>query len=201
MTAILPQAVESLLRVFGKLPGVGRRTAMRYVLHLIREGDACVAELARCLDDVARQVTLCPSCQGLSTDGRECHICLDPQRGPESVCIVAGIADLLAIEATGLYQGRYFVLHRLLSPLKGVGPASLGLGRLFERAQQGSVEELVLATPLTAEGETTATYVSRTVAHLPVRVTRLAAGVPVGGSIEYLDRLTLSRAFEDRKEL
>jgi len=189
-----------LVKVFSKLPGVGTRTAMRFVIHLVREGSARMSELADALSEVVANVRLCDRCFGLTDTEDTCDICVDPSREGATLCIVEGIGDLLALEATGQYRGRYFVLHRLLSPLKGVGPEELRLGHLQKRIKDEGIVEVVLGTPLTADGETTATFISRILAADNVRVTRLAAGVPVGGAIEYLDRMTLTRAFQDRKD-
>lgn len=174
---------------------------MRFVLHLVREGGDAMEELALALDESRQNVALCDDCRGLAEKESVCRLCGEPGRANGLVCVVESIADLISMEATGLFSGRYFVLHRLLSPLKGVGPDDLRLPRLMARIERDHVEEVILATPLTTDGETTATYLSRVLTRAGVRVTRLAAGVPVGGSIEYLDRMTLTRAFQDRKEL
>jgi recombination protein RecR len=201
MADAIPVSLRQLIKVLGKLPGVGHRTALRYALHLVREGPDALAEVARAMNAVADNVGLCNRCFGLTEVSDICHICQDPSRETGSLCAVEGIGDVLALEAAGLYQGRYFVLHRLLSPLKGVGPKDLRIDRLLKRVPEENIEEVVLATPLTTDGETTATFLSRVLTQKGVRVTRLAAGIPVGGSIEYLDRMTLSRAFADRKDV
>jgi len=201
MAEILPKPLHRLIMVLAKLPGVGNRTAMRYALHLVREGAERLQELSAALDDARLHVSLCPSCFGMTEMQGLCPICASPDRRPETLCVVEGIGDMLAIESAAQYTGRYFVLHKLLSPLKGVGPQELHVDRLLQRIREEAIAEVVLATPLTTDGETTATYLNRLLTLEGVRVTRLAAGVPVGGAIEYLDRLTLSRAFHDRKEL
>lgn len=173
---------------------------MRFVLHLVREGPDRMSELAAALSEVVANARLCDRCFGLADAADTCDICVDPSREGATLCIVEGIGDLLALEATGQYRGRYFVLHRLLSPLKGIGPEELHLGTLHRRIKDEGIVEVVLGTPLTTDGETTATYIGRILASENVRVTRLAAGVPVGGAIEYLDRMTLTRAFQDRKD-
>ncbi len=201
MADILPRPLQRLILVLAKLPGVGNRTAMRYALHLVREGAERLQELSSALDEARLGVSLCPSCFGMTEGDGPCSICSAPERRTDTLCVVEGIGDMLAIESAAQYGGRYFVLHKLLSPLKGVGPQELHIDRLLERVKVDSISEVVLATPLTTDGEATATYLSRMLTQSGVRVTRLAAGVPVGGAIEYLDRLTLSRAFHDRKEL
>jgi len=200
MPDVLPKQVQHLIRVFSRLPGVGTRTAMRFALHLVREGSGPLKELAEALADTAANVTLCKSCYSMADAGGVCDVCQDAGRTAEALCVVESIGDLLAIEATGQYHGRYFVLHRLLSPLKGIGPEELHISHLIERIRAEHISELVLATPLTTDGETTATYIGRLAAPVGLRITRLASGVPVGGTIEYLDRLTLARAFQDRKK-
>lgn len=202
MAEVLPPAVQRLVKVLAKLPGVGNRTAMRFVLHLIREGESSLDELSGAVSGAREEVGLCPLCYALSERTREsCRICAEPLRETGSICVVETIGDLVAIESTGLYRGRYFVFHRLLSPLKGIGPADIHVDQLVKRVRDEGLTEVVLATPLTTDGETTATFLNRLLGREGVRVTRLAAGVPVGGAIEYLDRMTLSRAFEDRKEI
>jgi recombination protein RecR len=201
MADILPKPLQRLILVLAKLPGVGNRTAMRYALHLVREGAERLDELSDALGEVCRDVKLCPACFGMTQGEGPCAICTSPERRPDTLCVVEGIGDMLAIETAAQFSGRYFVLHKLLSPLKGVGPQELHVDRLLERVRSESIAEVVLATPLTTDGEATATYLSRLLTQAGTRVTRLAAGVPVGGAIEYLDRLTLSRAFHDRKPL
>jgi recombination protein RecR len=200
MAETLPRSLQRLVKVLAKLPGVGSRTAMRYGLHLVRSGPESLRELATALSDVADNVQLCQRCFSLTESSKNCRICDDPARANGRFCIVEGIGDVIALESTGLFDGRYFVLHRLLSPLKGIGPEELRIDRLLARVKAEAVEEVVLATPSTTDGETTATFLSRLLTQAGVRVTRLASGVPVGGSIEFLDHMTLSRAFQDRKD-
>ena len=195
----LPRPVQRLVKVLGKLPGVGSKTAMRYALFLVREGEEAILEMADSLAATVEEVGLCEACGSMAPKGACCSLCTDPTRDSGLLCVVESIADLIAVEATRLYPGRYFVLHRLLSPLKGVGPEQIGVDRLVSLLEDRGVREVVLATPLTTDGETTANYLTRRLAQTDVIVSRLAAGIPVGGSLEYLDRMTLSRAFQDRK--
>jgi recombination protein RecR len=199
MADVLPKPVQKLIRILAKLPGVGPRTAMRHALFLVREGPAALQELSDSLAETARSVTLCTRCYAMAGADGTCEICAATDRLRDVVCVVESIGDLLAVENTGSYRGSYFVLHRLLSPLKGIGPDDLRVPALQERIRHDHVTEVVLATPLTTDGETTATFLARLLTPMGVAVTRLASGVPVGGTIEYLDRLTLSRAFQDRK--
>ncbi len=200
MAETLPRSIQRLVKVLAKLPGVGTRTAMRYALHLVRQGNESLQELASALGEVAGSVTLCDRCFGLTENREVCLLCEDPSRANGNICVVESIGDVLALEGTGLFRGRYFVLHKLLSPLKGIGPEDLRVDRLMTRVREEKIGEVVLATPLTTDGETTATFLSRVLGNAGVRVTRLAAGVPVGGSVEYLDHMTLTRAFQDRKD-
>lgn len=200
MAETLPRTIQRLIKVLSKLPGVGNRTAMRYALHLVRTGRETLLELASAVTEVAQKVKLCERCFALTEDSSVCQICDDPRRADGRICIVEGFGDVIALESAGLFGGRYFVLHKLLSPLKGIGPEELRIDRLMARVKAESIEEVVLATPLTTDGETTATYLSRILTGAGARVTRLASGVPVGGSIEYLDHMTLTRAFQDRKD-
>ncbi len=200
MAELLPKAVQNLIRVFSKFPGVGKRTATRFVLDLVRDGDERFRELRDVLNLAMDEVNLCEQCYGLAEGKEVCRICADPGRGGKTLCIVESIADQLAVESAGSYSGRYFVLHRLLSPLRGVGPDDLNLGELGRRIEEEEIGEVIVATPMTTDGETTATYIKKMLAPLDIPVSRLASGVPMGGSIEYLDQLTLGRALRDRKE-
>ncbi len=200
MAETLPRTIQRLVKVLAKLPGVGSRTAMRYALHLVRAGEVSLLEVATAVTDVAESVEFCDRCFALTENTNVCQICNDPLRADGRICIVEGFGDVIALESTGLFGGRYFVLHKLLSPLKGIGPEELRIDRLMSRIKAEKITEVVLATPLTTDGETTATYLSRILTQAGARVTRLASGVPVGGSIEYLDHMTLTRAFQDRKE-
>lgn len=194
-----PSALQRLVALLTRLPGVGRRSADRAALELVVHPEKLV-ELLQAMEQVQSEVALCPLCRGLAPSQSPCGICADPRRDKSVLCVVESVADLVAMERGGVYPGRYFVLHRLLSPLKGVGPQDIRLDLIEQRVESGEVKEVILATPLTADGETTATYLRRTLAPYPVRVTRLATGVPVGGALEYLDGVTLSRAMADRKE-
>lgn len=199
MADYYPPELQKLVSLLARLPGVGRRSADKAALELVAHPER-LEEISHALAAVNERVSLCPTCRGLSSAGEMCSICCDARREERLVCVVEGISDLTAMERSGFYRGRYFVLHRLLSPLKGIGPDDLGLELLEARCSSGQVQELVLATPMTADGETTATYLRRTLSPYPIRITRLATGVPVGGTLEYLDGVTLSRALADRKE-
>ena len=182
------------------MPGVGEKSAQRMALFVLRSDRDAVEEFARCLLEVKQRVGLCEVCGNVAEETR-CVICADARRSDEIICVVEQPQDVYMLERTGAFRGRYQVLHGVLSPMDGVGPAELRLGNLRERAGQGATREVVVATNPTVEGEATALYVSRMLEGLPVRVTRLARGLPVGGSIEFLDEATLGRAFEGRQEV
>ena len=189
-----------LVALLKKMPGVGERSAQRMALHILRSDRAAVEELSRTLLEVKERVGLCEVCGNVSEAAR-CVICADARRSDETLCVVEQPQDVYMLERTGGFRGRYQVLHGVLSPLDGVGPEDLRLGGLRQRVQAGGTREVIVATNPTVEGEATALYVSRLLEGLGVRVTRLARGLPVGGSIEFLDEATLGRALEGRHEV
>ena len=186
-----------MIVLFSRLPGIGERTATRLAFAALAEGDDYLGDLARSLDEVTEKITYCTSCHMLA-ESELCGICADPARDDRVMCIVATIPDVMAFERSGAFRGRYHVTHGVLSPLKGVGPSELRLDNLRGRLIDGGVEEVILATPTGVEGEATALYLTRTLADLGLRVTRIATGVPMGGELEYVDPTTLSRALQGR---
>lgn len=198
MTADDP--IASLISLLSRLPGVGERTAARLAFHVL-EGDAQYAQaLGRALGTIHDEVTRCEVCGNYGAEQR-CAICQDPRRDDSLICVVAKVPDLIALEALGTFRGRYHVLHGLLAPLDGVGPDQLPLGALLRRVKNGAVEEVIVATPLNVEGEATALYVAEALGGSGVRVSRIAAGVPHGGELEFTDQVTLGRALEDRRSV
>ncbi len=196
MTADDP--IASLISLLSRLPGVGERTAARLAFHVL-EGDAQYAEaLGRALSTIHDEVTRCEVCGNYGAESR-CTICQDLRRDESLICVVAKVPDLIALEALGTFRGRYHVLHGLLAPLDGVGPDQLPLGALERRIANGRVQEVIVATPLNVEGEATALYVAEALRDAEVRVSRIAAGVPHGGELEFTDQVTLGRALEDRR--
>lgn len=196
MTADDP--IASLISLLSRLPGVGERTAARLAFHVL-EGDAQYAEaLGRALSTIHDEVTRCDVCGNYGAESR-CAICKDPRRDESLICVVAKVPDLIALEALGTFRGHYHVLHGLLAPLDGVGPDQLPLGALERRIANGHVQEVIVATPLNVEGEATALYVAEALRDVEVRVSRIAAGVPHGGELEFTDQVTLGRALEDRR--
>jgi recombination protein RecR len=196
MTAKDP--IASLISLLSRLPGIGTRTAARLAFHVL-EGDPQYAEalgesLRRIHDEVAR----CELCGNYGAESR-CAICSDPRRDASLICIVAKVPDLIALEALGSFRGRYHVLHGLLAPLDGIGPSQLPLDALERRIAEEGVKEVIVATPLNVEGEATALYIADALSASTVRVSRIAAGVPHGGELEFTDQVTLGRALEDRR--
>ena len=195
-----PAALERLTEQFARLPGIGMKSAQRlafYVLSLPKE-DA--DSFAQAIVDAKNSVRLCPVCQNL-TDQELCGVCADPERDHSLICVVAEPKDVIAMERAREYNGRYHVLHGVLSPMNGVGPDDLHIKSLLDRVAQGEVREVIMATNPDTEGEATAMYLSRLLKPFGVKVTRLAYGVPVGGHLEYADDATLMRALEGRREI
>ena len=197
--------IRRLVSLFSRLPGVGEKTAHRYVLHLLT-GDPVVAkDLGAELATLHDELRPCERCGNVAevTVGQPvvCAICQDGKRDPKVLCVVGRVHDLMAIERTGAMRGRYFVLGRLLSPLEGIGPEELPLPRLSARIKEEGVTEVIVATPPSVDGEATAMYLAQVLKPLGLRVSRIASGVPHGGDLEFTDQVTLGRAFEGRRDL
>lgn len=190
--------VQRLVGELARLPGIGEKTATRLAFHLVRAPEDQVRALAQALVELVEKTRLCSSCMNV-TDDDPCAMCRDTRRDPETICVVATPADLIAIERGGHYQGRYHVLHGLLSPLDGIGPDDLRVAELMRRL--ADVKEVIVATSPSVEGEATAMYLARMIKPLGVKVTRIATGLPVGGEIEYSDQATLARALAHRSTL
>ncbi len=193
-------AVQDLIDELGRLPGVGPKSAQRIAFHLMQADTADASRLAEAITQVKATVRFCQRCWNIS-EAEECRICRDPRRDEAVVCVVEEARDVVAIERTREYRGRYHVLGGAISPIDGVGPDELHVKELLGRLDDEPVEELILATNPNVEGEATASYLSRLVTPLGVRVTRLASGLPVGGDLDYADEVTLGRAFLGRREL
>lgn len=189
-----------LVAAFKKLPGVGEKSAQRMALHVLRADRGAVEELVETLRAVKERVGFCEICANVAEEAR-CVVCNDVRRNDEMICVVEQPQDVYMLERTGQFRGRYQVLHGVLSPIDGIGPADLHLEHFAERVREGGTREVVVATNPTVEGEATALYVCKLLEGAGVRVTRLARGLPVGGSIEYLDEATLGRAFEGRRDV
>lgn len=186
-----------------RLPGIGERTARRLVYHLLKSDRGLMRALAAALVDVADRVHECARCCAITAAEGECDVCRDPRRTPDLLCVVATLQDQAALEATGEFRGRYHVLHGTLAPLDGVGPDDLRVRELLRRlaGADGDVREVILATPPTVDGEATALYLARQLSASGLTVSRIASGVPVGGELQFADRLTLSRALSLRRAL
>jgi recombination protein RecR len=189
-----------LVSLFKKMPGLGEKSAQRLALWILRSDRDTVEELARALLEIKDRVGLCEVC-GNVAEGPRCVVCQDARRSDDSICVVEQPQDVYMLERTGAFHGRYQVLHGALSPMDGVGPEQLRLGSLAERVRRSGAREVVVATNPTLEGDATALYIGQMLQGSGVRVTRLARGLPVGGSIEFLDEATLGRAFEGRAEV
>ena len=181
-----------------RLPGIGEKTAERLALHLLHMKDHFVEELGRSILDVKQKVRLCSRCFALS-DGELCAICSNPARDAAAVCVVEQPGDMVALEKSGAFHGHYHVLSGVLSPLNGVGPDDIRIRELLQKVAAGGVREVVLATGTSVEGEATAAYIGGLLEGLPVSVTRIASGIPMGGDLKYVDQVTLKKAMESRR--
>jgi len=193
-------AVQDLIDELGRLPGVGPKSAQRIAFHLLAAEPADVERLAAVLVRVKSEVRFCRVCGNVS-EADECRICLDQRRDPSVICVVEEPKDVVAVERTREFRGRYHVLGGAISPIDGVGPEDLRIRELMLRLQDGVVTEIILATDPNLEGEATATYLARLIRPMDVAVSRLASGLPVGGDLEYADEVTLGRAFSGRRRV
>ena len=191
------QPLSRLIQELSRLPGIGEKTASRLALHILRSPRESAESLSRAILEVKEKIRLCSRCFNL-TDQDLCRICQDAKRNQEVVCVVSGPEDLMALERSGGYQGLYHVLHGVLSPLEGIGPQDLRLEELLSRLRGGTIQEVILATNPSVEGEATAQYLSQVIKPLGVRVTRIARGVPMGGDLQYIDQVTLTKSLENR---
>ena len=198
--ALHAKPIDQLIEALTRLPGIGRKTAARLTFHILRSSLSEAQALARAILDVKEKIRLCSTCFNL-TDEDPCRVCQDEHRSKEILCVVEGPNDLIAIENTGAFKGRYHVLHGALSPLEGVGPENIKVKELMERLHREKVAEVILATNPTVEGGATALYLIDLIRPLGIRVTRIAYGIPMGGEIEYSDVMTLSKALEGRREI
>jgi recombination protein RecR len=197
--------LRKALALFGRLPGVGEKTAHRYVLHLLTASGDLASELGRAVLELPTHFAPCSSCGNIAelagATSAQCAICTDHKRDAKLLCVVARVTDLMAFEKPGTYRGVYFVLSGLLSPLEGIGPDALPIAQLLKRIQSEQIREVILATPATVDGEATALFLRREMQALDVTVSRIASGIPHGGDIEFIDSVTLGRALEGRKTL
>jgi len=196
-----PGPIARLIEQLQKLPGIGEKTATRLAYHILKSQAALGQGLSDAIRRVKEEVVLCRTCWNL-TDADPCSICRDDRRDKRQICVVEEPPDLLAVERTGRYHGKYHVLHGALSPLDGIGPEDLHLDALLDRLKSvGPDCEVILATNLNADGEATALYLARVLKPLGHRVTRIAQGIPTGGDLEYVDPLSIGKSFENRREM
>jgi recombination protein RecR len=198
----MPEHAKPMARLIDalrRLPGIGPKSAQRIAFHILKGERAEADEIAAAIQDLKDKIGLCEICNNV-TETNPCSICSDPSRNTKQLCIVEEPGNLLPIERTGQYRGHYHVLHGALSPLQGIGPEQLRIANLVERLKSG-VEEVIIATNPTVDGEVTATYLSKLLKPQGVSVTRIAMGVPVGGDLEYVDEVTIAKAMEGRREI
>lgn len=199
---LLPEPVQDLINALSRLPGIGPKTASRLTFYLLRTGDDLPLQLADALNNLRSGITYCQTCFNITTSGRvECEICASAERDPGLICVVEEPLDVIALERTAGYLGRYHVLHGALSPIEGIGPDDLRIRELVARVRSGEVRELILATNPSMEGDYTAAYLRQQLSGYHLRITRLALGLPVGGDLEYTDQSTLLRALSGRQEM
>jgi len=199
---LLPEPVQNLIQAFSRLPGIGPKTASRLAFYLLKSSAEMSIDLAEALQQLKSGTADCPICFNITGSGRNmCEICASPDRDGSMICVVEEPLDVLALERSSGFQGRYHVLHGVLSPIEGVGPEDLKIIELLRRLQGGGVREVILATNPSMEGDATAMYLRAQMSGLGIRVTRLARGLPVGGDLEYADPNTLLRALAGRQEM
>lgn len=190
--------IEDGVQAFASLPGIGKKTALRLVIHLLQEDESVAKDISEAIHRLRTEIKYCNQCGNVS-DEDTCRVCLDPARHQELICVVENFRDILAIENTGHFKGVYHILGGLISPLDGIGPERLNIEKLLERIQSGGVHEVMMALNPTIEGDTTLFYLSRQLEALDVKVTTLARGVAFGGELEYVDEVTLARSIQSRR--
>ncbi|MCZ0717908.1 recombination mediator RecR [Aerococcus kribbianus] len=195
-----PEPIAHLIDSFSKLPGIGRKTASRLAFYILDMDEGDVLQFANALIDVKRELQYCSVCGNITQDD-PCEICADPNRNNEQILVVEQIRDVVSMERMHEFTGKYHVLHGVLSPMDGTGPEDLNIPSLLTRLQDETVKEVIIATNATAEGEATATYLSRLIKPAGIKVSRIAYGLSVGSDIEYADEMTLMRALEGRREI
>lgn len=194
-----PQSLERLMAELAKLPGIGPKSAQRLAFYILERGDGFAHGLASALTDAAEKLGECPVCFNIAEEGH-CALCENKSRDDSVICVVESPRDIIPIERSGSFRGRYHVLGGLLSPMEGIGPGELHLKELLKRLEDEAVTEVILATSSDVEGEATAVYIADLLKPLGITVTRIAQGMPVGGDLEYIDEITLARALTGRRE-
>jgi len=194
------EPLERLIAEFKRLPGVGQKSAQRLAFHVMRTPRESALRLSQALLDVKDNLTLCSVCNNISS-GELCNFCSDPRRNQKVICVVEDANNVIPIETTRSFNGLYHVLHGAISPLRGVGPEQLKIKSLLERLSDAGIEEIILATNPTVEGEATAAYLSRLIKPLGLKVTRIAMGIPVGSDLDFADEVTMLKSLENRREI
>lgn len=199
---LLPEPIQKLINALERLPGIGPKSASRLAFYLLRADVSFSDDLAEALTRLKDKVTFCEECFNITMAGREvCEVCESPERDDGIICVVEEALDVLALEHTGGYFGKYHVLHGVLSPIEGIGPDDIKIRPLIERVARGEVKEIIMATNPSMEGDTTALYIQQQLEPYNLRITRLARGLPVGGDLEYADQNTLLRALAGRQDM
>jgi recombination protein RecR len=196
---VIPDSIQNLIDEFAKLPGIGPKTAQRLTFYLLRKPDKSSKDLGKAADELKGGIKYCEICKNF-TDQDICAICADTGRDNETICVVSEPLDVVALEKTHSYTGKYHVLGGVISPVDGIGPDELFIAELVKRVKAGGIKEIILATNPNLEGETTSLYIVKALSGVDVKITRLAHGLPMGGDLEYADEITLSRAIEGRRD-
>ena len=191
------QLLENAVNAFASLPGIGRKSALRMALHILRQGPANANKFISAISEMSQNIQYCEKCHNIS-DKPKCEICSDPRRDQTTICVVESIKEVMLIENTAQYHGVYHVLGGVISPMNGISPSDLEISSLVERVEQGNIKEVILALSPNMEGDTTCFYIYRKLAHLPVAVTTIARGVAIGDDLEYADEITLGRSILNR---
>jgi recombination protein RecR len=197
--ASLPENIQKVIEGFAKLPGIGQKSAERLTFYLLRKPDHDVQEFASAIENLKTGLNQCVICSNL-TQGEKCAICMNDKRDPSVVCVVEEVLDLIALEKTGEFKGLYHVLHGVISPVEGVGPDELKIKELVDRVKSGTIKEIIFALNPALEGEATIAYILRLLKAYPIKATRIARGIPMGGDLEYADSQTLRQAMAGRQE-
>jgi recombination protein RecR len=199
---LLPEPIQNLINALERLPGIGPKSASRLAFYFLRADESLSSELAESLTGLKEKIAYCSECFNITEAGRElCEICANPKRDASIICVLEDALDVLALERTGAYQGRYHVLQGVMNPIEGIGPDDIKIRPLIERVARGGVREVILATNPSMEGDTTAMYLQQQLRSSGVHVTRLARGLPMGGDLEYADQSTLLRALQGRQQM
>jgi len=196
----LPEPISRLIDALSKLPGIGEKNATRLSFYILKASTEFAESISKAIIDTKRKVTICPICFSF-TSANPCEICSDEEREKTAICVVEEPLDLIAIERSREFNGKYHVLHGVISPIEGIGPDDLKIKELLVRLQKDNVKEVIIATNPSVEGEATALYLAKIIKPLGVEVSRIAHGIPMGGDIEYIDEMTLSKALRDRRRM